>query len=422
MVRIKEITSNNKLDLKNFIDNLGDSRDTFRYFNKRDLSIISNHAYTILAFNNKDEPIGYGHLDQDGGKTWLGIAVISKEKGNGLGKILLSYLINKADSLNVDLYLTVDKINIIASKLYEKCGFGIEKNVNEDVLLMKRKPKKNQFYVSTVAFSKFSLEQIITLCKDNNLALEFSSGLSYKEGIEETYTNCDLLRMPHNYFAAPNPAFVINLASTDEIIRRRSINHCIQGLELAKFSKSPFFAAHAGFCIDPNPQELGKKIKISSNFDISQNEKIFISSVREILVIAEELEIDFLIENNVLSPFNYNGLNPFLCCESKSINWLFKEIKSPRLGLLLDTAHLKVSCETLHLNLFKEIESIKSFIRGIHHSDNDGTKDNNEHIGLNYWFLQFQNQFSEVPHVLEVKDASINEILSQLNILKSYGN
>jgi hypothetical protein len=206
---------------------------------------------------------------------------------------------------------------------------------------------ESNIYISSLAFLGKPVEEIIEICENNNYNLEFSSGMPFNKSMTEIYLNTSIRRQPHNYFPDPKIPFVLNLASENDIIRNKSIDHCKKGLELAKHSNSPFYAAHAGFCIDPNPSELGKKISINEKINKEVSKDHFLNSISEILILADELEIDFLIENNVLAPFNFNGENPLLCCEFNDINWLFEEVKHLRFGLLLDTAHLKVSCKTL---------------------------------------------------------------------------
>ena len=192
--------------------------------------------------------------------------------------------------------------------------------------------------------------------------------------MSEIYLNSSIRRQPHNYFPDPKIPFVLNLASENDTIRNKSIDHCKKGLELAKHSNSPFYAAHAGFCLDPNPDELGHKIEIKSEFNKDKHKILFINSVLDILQTAESLNVEFLIENNVVAPFNYDGENnPLLCCDFNDLSWLFNSIKNEKFGLLLDTAHLKVSCKTLNINLLDEFKRISPFIKAFHHSDNDGT-------------------------------------------------
>lgn len=280
---------------------------------------------------------------------------------------------------------------------------------------------KSNIYISSLAFIGQSVEDIIKVCEANRLNLEFSSGMPYREDMELLYKEASIKRMPHNYFPAPKKSFVLNLASTNSHIRENSINHCKNGILLSKQSNAPFFSAHAGFCIDPDPNELGRKIAINNIYDKEVNKKYFIDSINEILKLANELEVDFLIENNVLAPFNYNGSNPLMCCEFTEIDWLFNSIKDNRLGLLLDTAHLKVSCKTLQLDLDNEFKKISPFIKAFHHSDNDGTIDCNLALNDDYWFFEYLKKYKEYVHVLEVKTNSLEEIKQQIKLFMDNG-
>ena len=211
----------------------------------------------------------------------------------------------------------------------------------------------NNIYISSLAFWGSTPENMIREAKYNNFAIEFSSGLPFRDDMEEIYYKAEIKKMPHNYFPAPKVPFVLNLASKDKLIRERSIEHCIHGLRMSKKSGASFFSAHAGFCIDPNPAELGNQLEISGDFDIEYHKSLFLKSVMKILKESNQLKTDFLLENNVITRFNLTneGRNPLLFCESSDILWLFKEITDKRLGLLLDTAHLKVSCATLNKDL-----------------------------------------------------------------------
>ena len=275
-------------------------------------------------------------------------------------------------------------------------------------------------YISTLAFSGKTVEDIISISKKNNYQIEFSSGLPYRFDMENIYGNTLIKRVPHNYFPAPKEPFVLNLASSNDFIRNRSIEHCINGLKLAKISNSPFFSAHAGFCIDPQPEELGKKINVSDKYNKDHNRSFFINSLNKIIQVANDLRIMFLIENNVISNFNIlNEKNPLLCCESFEIKWLFNEINNCNFGLLLDTGHLKVSCKTLNLNIDDEFNEIKKYVKCIHHSDNDGIVDNNCELTNDYWFLSKMSIFKEIPHVLEIKNLNEENISQQIKILES---
>lgn len=281
----------------------------------------------------------------------------------------------------------------------------------------------DNIYISSVAFSGCSVEDMIATAVENDFNIEFSSGMSYRSDMESIYLNAPLKKLAHNYFPAPLEPFVINLASSNPVIRERSVEHCINGLRISKESGSPFFAAHAGFCIDPGASELGQPLTIDRNFDKALHWSIFLESVNRILSEAEILQTDFLIENNVIAPFNYHHkTNPLLCCESNDITDLFNAISHPRLGLLLDTAHLKVSCITLGLDMEQELEKIKPYISALHHSDNDGHADTNAPLDDTYWFLPHIKAYNNKVQVIEVKKLTTEEMHKHIKLLQYAAN
>ena len=108
-------------------------------------------------------------------------------------------------------------------------------------------------------------------------------------------------KLLHNYFPAPKVPFVINLASESKEIRELSLTHCLKNIELSAKNKIDFYSAHAGFCIDPEPESLGKFIQIEKKFQRSKHIDIFLESLNKILTFAESLNVNFYIENKFLT-------------------------------------------------------------------------------------------------------------------------
>lgn len=110
--------------LKQFLSQLTLGVKSFRYFQTRPLSIIQNHLTTLLLTDNSNQPVAYGHLEQENGTLWLGVAVADDHTGLGLGKQMMKALIDtarKAEEPTVTL--SVDKDNEVAQQLYYQFGF-----------------------------------------------------------------------------------------------------------------------------------------------------------------------------------------------------------------------------------------------------------------------------------------------------------
>lgn len=279
----------------------------------------------------------------------------------------------------------------------------------------------NKFYLSSLAFNNYSLNQIIEICHENNFNLEFSSNLPHNDKNLELFKGFRNKKLIHNYFPAPKQPFVINLASTNKSILKKSVKHCKQNiLRTSKFDL-PFYAVHAGFCLDPQILDLGGKI-VSSEKKINRKLSldIFIESLKELTDYAVKLEVDLYIENNVLSLENYesnHNQNIFLCTDYDEIKFIMDQFNIKNFGLLLDTGHLKVSSKTLNLDLNYQAENILKYTRAIHHSDNDGLRDVNLQLDQNYWFLPFMKNEKDLIHVIEVKNLNYKSVLNQIKIL-----
>lgn len=277
----------------------------------------------------------------------------------------------------------------------------------------------NKAVISTFAFAGTPVDEIIEIARKNNFTLEFSSGLPYNPEMEKIFLNAPIPRFAHNYFPAPQIPFVLNMGSGNDEIRTKSIVHCIQGIRLSHQVGAPFFSAHAGFCIDPKPAELGQKLARVKSFDKELHWKLFTQSVREVLEKTNDLETGFLLENNVLAKMNLyeDGTSPAFCEEATEMLKVIQEIPDPRLGLLLDTAHLKVSALTLGFDAVEHAKLVLPHTRCVHHSDNEGVYDNNQPFDETYWFLPLMKDAQHAVHVLEVFKQPVEELKRMQKLL-----
>ncbi len=122
---------NPETEIDKFYSNLSEGRVNFRYFDKRDFSIIRSHLTSLLV-ENKGQIIGYGHLEQEDGIVWLGIAIADDMTGKGLGKIMLYSLLSAGIKLGINrICLRVDLTNYNAIKLYQSFGFLKDEGAND---------------------------------------------------------------------------------------------------------------------------------------------------------------------------------------------------------------------------------------------------------------------------------------------------
>jgi len=284
--------------------------------------------------------------------------------------------------------------------------------------------KNSLIAVSSCAFPRKNLQEVEKIGLENDLTIEFSSGFPYELNLKDKFLSVQCKKLIHNYFPPPETPFVLNLASLDKKIWTKSIEHGVQAIRMAEATGIPFYTIHAGFCVDPQVNELGKKINFSKNqAQRSSHWRVFLESLSLLLAEAEKRKINLLVENNVTIKSNVlaSGVSPLLCTEPEETKKLFEELPHPRLGLLLDTAHLKVSACSLGFDRDYFVRLNQNSIRAIHHSDNDGMVDNNKPLTQSYWFLNHMPTFSSLPHIIEVNNQSIDEVNEQIQLLREWG-
>lgn len=194
----------------------------------------------------------------------------------------------------------------------------------------------------------------------------------YKEHLEGN-TN---LRT-HNYFPAPQKPFVMNFSGNEDV-QEKTINLVKEAWEYSLIFKNKKLGFHAGFRLDPNASDLGRKFK---NSDLISKKEALRRMCKNIESITFRSEV--YIENNVYSDLNkkvFGADNPFLLCSYGDYLELNKIVS---FNLLLDIGHLKVSCHSLGLDYEKELTQLLEVTNYIHVSDNNGLADENHALQLN---------------------------------------
>lgn len=182
----------------------------------------------------------------------------------------------------------------------------------------------------------------------------------------------------HNYFPPPDKHFVLNLASSDNEIYQRTLDHLKRALDLSLKLGATRYGFHAGFLIDIQAEEAGKGIRKRKLTDSEKGLERFCRGYEDLKAYAAGIEL--YIENNVISSRNlenFEGKNPFLLTDHGSYNELRQSID---FKLLLDVAHLKVSCNSMGLNFSEQLALLMVETDYVHISDNNGSADQNRPI------------------------------------------
>lgn len=231
------------------------------------------------------------------------------------------------------------------------------------------------------------------------------------QGLKHLSDQCNF--QVHNYFPPPETPFVLNLATNQSDIAKQCMAHVNTAMEWAVEFKRPVYSFHGGFLIDPQVNELGKKIEKRVLLDRADALHRFIERVNALAERARSLGVSLLIENNVLSKENSIsfGDNPLLMANAEECVSVMEQTPN-NVNLLVDVAHLKVSAHSLQYDPIEFLTTCEPWIQAYHLSDNDGTSDSNEAVSKDSWFW---------PHIrkdldyysLEVYGVDVSQLKAQ---------
>ena len=223
----------------------------------------------------------------------------------------------------------------------------------------------------------------------------------------------------HNYFPPPADPFVLNLGSLNTVIGERSMAHVEQALQWCVALGADRYSFHAGFLLDPDVGELGKRIPSRGLFDRDECIEAFVGRVARLAEVAAKAGVFLMIENNVLSAKNAAefSANPLLMCDPGECHKIMGLLPGS-VKLLIDVGHLKVSANSLSFDSSQMFDLCHARIAGYHLSDNNGLEDSNQPFGEDAWFWPQLNPDVDYCSV-EVYGCTPRQLAQQATLVQS---
>jgi sugar phosphate isomerase/epimerase len=246
-------------------------------------------------------------------------------------------------------------------------------------------------YVSTAYSGNNDLKESIRILSENGFKnIELSGSFDRCDELEKDLISLkdkyNLNYLCHNYFPGTKQPFVLNMASLNDEIYKRSLSHFKNLIKLSKKLNSPKVGFHAGFFVDITSKEIGSNLNVRTLFNRKKSLKRFCEGFNELKDMAGALEL--YLENNVISHANFKAFgnaNPLMLTSYND----FVELKEViDFKLLLDIGHLKVSAVSLGLDFEDELNKMMSVSDYLHCSDNDGLSDQNKPLLVNSKLFQ----------------------------------
>lgn len=280
-------------------------------------------------------------------------------------------------------------------------------------------------YVSTACIKRKQISEVLKEYGENGIKnIELSGGTEYYNDIESDLKKYkkeyELKYACHAYFPPPKENFVVNLASCNDKIYRKSIEHYEKCIEMLDRNDIRVLSIHAGFLVEITTETIGKRVVNPIVYNEKESYARFTEAYRHIAKLCKDNNIDFYLENNVLSKENYEEFqnhNYFMMTDYASIMKMREKLD---FNLLLDLAHLYVSLNTLGFSYDEQCENLRPYIKWIHISENNGIVDQHKPLMVKSNITKQLYKINNINITLETV-GELNDIKNSIGILEGDG-
>ncbi len=280
-------------------------------------------------------------------------------------------------------------------------------------------------FVSTTYFGKKNseLNKVLNQLKTANIdGIEIGSTHKYqtKKYFQKIIKGNKPKRiLLHNFFPpSKEEDFVINIASNNKLIRKKSIDLIINNIDFSKKVNSELYTFHPGFVSDGKIQANYERKNYDFNFSNNLTNKnlafeLMLNSLKKIIKYAKFKKMKIAIETEgSVKKSNYLMMQRPIEYEK-----LFKTYPE-NLFINFNISHSYFASKVFKFSLSNFIKKIKKKVVAVELSCNDGINDNHSAISNHSRNLKYLKYFYDIPIILEFRNTSFDKLKNSIIILK----
>ena len=283
--------------------------------------------------------------------------------------------------------------------------------------------KLNEIFVSTTFSTDDSkISDVLQQCEENGISnVELGSNHTYEENFESIVGKHSFQYLVHNYFPIPEDSFIINIASLNDQIRQRSIDHIFRAIDFCECIEAGLYTFHPGFLTDPQDSNLD-----SSNYDFQFNDDSLQFDNRsrafERMTTAISDIISYSKKKSVLIAIETEGSiskkDHLIMQQPEEYERFFSLFSPDEIGINLNLGHLNLASKAFGFSRNEFVKLTSDFIVAMEMSHNNG--ENDDHLPLVddawYWGLISDPIFKKVYKILEFRESNIKQLLDSIRL------
>lgn len=281
------------------------------------------------------------------------------------------------------------------------------------------------FFLSTTFAPRGSrLGEILELCFRYGFRhIELGSTHDY-EGDPQAIVRCFQFEyLVHNYFPPPQESFILNIASLDETIYRRSINQIFRSIDFCDEIGARLYTFHPGFLTDPKGESQDP-----SNYDFKfSDERLakadyqnafqrMVEAISQIISYGQKRRVPIALETE--GTF-YRNRHLLMQKPEEYCNF-FRYFSPQDIRINLNLGHLHLAASFFNFRVQDFVDLVANYVVAMEMSHSEGLRDEHRPLCEDgwYWDIITDPRFQRIYKILELRNTSIDEISQNARMIR----
>ncbi|MDA2909516.1 sugar phosphate isomerase/epimerase [Nitrospiraceae bacterium AH_259_D15_M11_P09] len=226
----------------------------------------------------------------------------------------------------------------------------------------------------------------------------------------------------HNFFPpARDRNLVINLASKDEVVLERSLEHAERCIDFAAEIGAELYTVHPGFLADAEPgsrREKGRCYDFAFSPERTAHDEAFsrmVDSLKLLLDKATKRGCNLAVETG--GSLTRQGV--LLLEQPEEYEQFFREIPD---GVMLNfnLAHTVFATKVHDFSVSEFVQRFGERFAAVELSHNDGVLDQHLPLIADSYVFDYMDALPNVPLILEFRDVSLDEVRESIRLVREH--
>lgn len=280
------------------------------------------------------------------------------------------------------------------------------------------------FVSTTFAPDGSGVADVLASCKRHDIRnVELGSNHAYTPQPAQVLRLFDMCYLVHNYFPIPSESFVLNVASPDDTIRRRSVTHVKRAIDFCAATGAMLYTFHPGFLTDPagastDPTDYDFKFGTLQPGGATYEEAfgLMVESIDEAVAHARTRGVTIAIETEG----SVKKADHLLMQRPAEFLRLLARYSPSDLRVSLNIGHLRLAANAFGFSIDVFINQIEPWIVAMELSHNGGMHDEHKPLqaGEWYWPIITAQRFSTAFKILEFRNTPVEHVVANLELCR----